>query len=181
MNHYGGKELAGSFRTVRGNTITIAKELPEEKYNFRAAPDGRSVGELLSHIAMAYGFQYQLHAEERRTTLVGFDFPALMQRMKADEKVQRTKEQTLELLQSNGEKWAGWLEGLTDEFLAESVAMPPGGVPPSKTRFEMVLGVKEHEMHHRGQLMLIERMVGIVPHLTRQSQERMAAADAAKR
>lgn len=181
MNHYGGKELAGSFRTVRGNTITIAKELPEEKYNFRATPDGRSVGELLSHIALAYGFQYQLHAEERRTTLVGFDFPALMQRMKADEKVQRTKEQTLELLQSNGEKWAGWLEGLTDEFLAESVAMPPGGVPPSKTRFEMVLGVKEHEMHHRGQLMLIERMVGIVPHLTRQSQERMAAADAAKR
>jgi hypothetical protein len=29
--------------------------------------------------------------------------------------------------------------------------------------------------HHRGQLMLIERMLGIVPHLTRQMQERMAA------
>jgi uncharacterized damage-inducible protein DinB len=42
----------------------------------------------------------------------------------------------------------------------------------------MVLGVKEHEMHHRGQLMLIERMVGIVPHLTRQMQERMAATQA---
>jgi len=180
LNHYGGKELADSFRTVRGNTITIAKELPEEKYSFRATPDGRSVGELLSHIALAYGFQYQLHAEERRTTLVGFDFPALMQRMKADEKVQRTKEQTLELLRSGGEKWAGWLEGLTDEFLAETVSMPPGGVPPSKSRFEMVLGVKEHEMHHRGQLMLIERMVGIVPHLTRQMQERLAAAAVAK-
>ena len=46
--------------------------------------------------------------------------------------------------------------------------------PPSKTRFEMLLGAKEHEMHHRGQLMLIERMLGIVPHLTRQMQERMA-------
>ena len=31
----------------------------------------------------------------------------------------------------------------------------------------MLLGVKEHEMHHRAQLFLIERMVGIVPHLTR--------------
>jgi uncharacterized damage-inducible protein DinB len=42
----------------------------------------------------------------------------------------------------------------------------------------MILGVKEHEMHHRGQLMLIERMVGIVPHLTREGQARMAAMQA---
>jgi uncharacterized damage-inducible protein DinB len=42
----------------------------------------------------------------------------------------------------------------------------------------MILSVKEHEMHHRGQLMLIERMVGIVPHLTREMQSRMAAATA---
>jgi uncharacterized damage-inducible protein DinB len=48
-------------------------------------------------------------------------------------------------------------------------------MPASKSRFEMVLGVKEHEMHHRGQLMLIERMLGIVPHLTRAYQARQAA------
>ena len=101
-----------------------------------------------------------------------------VQRMTAEEKIPRTKEQTLELLESSGEKWAGWLEGLTDEFLAERVEFPAGAAPPSKTRFEMVLSVKEHEMHHRGQLMLIERIVGVVPHLTRQMQERMAAATA---
>jgi len=39
----------------------------------------------------------------------------------------------------------------------------------------MLLGVKEHEMHHRAQLMLMQRMVGLVPHLTRQMQERFAA------
>ena len=39
----------------------------------------------------------------------------------------------------------------------------------------MLLGVKEHEMHHRGQLMLMERMLGVVPHLTREMQARMAA------
>ena len=178
MSHYGGKELADSFRVVRGNTIRIAQDLPEDKYNFRAAPDARSVGELLSHIAIAYSFQYQIHGEDRRTTMVGFDFPALMQRMTAEEKFPRAKEQTLELPESSGEKWAGWLEGLTDDFLAERVEFPAGMTPPSKTRFEMVLGVKEHEMHHRGQLMLIERIVGVVPHLTRQMQERMAAATA---
>jgi uncharacterized damage-inducible protein DinB len=42
----------------------------------------------------------------------------------------------------------------------------------------MLLGAKEHEMHHRGQLMLIERMLGIVPHLTRQMEERWARMQA---
>ena len=101
-----------------------------------------------------------------------------MRRLGAEEKVQRNKDQTLELFRTTGEQWAGWLEGLTDDFLAEQVAMPSGATPPSKSRFEMILSVKEHEMHHRGQLMLIERLVGVVPHLTREMQARQAAAAA---
>ena len=54
--------------------------------------------------------------------------------------------------------------------------MPEGANPMSKSRFEMILSVKEHEMHHRGQLMLIERVLGIVPHLTREMQARFASA-----
>lgn len=38
-------------------------------------------------------------------------------------------------------------------------------------RFEMLLDSKEHEMHRRGQLMVIERMLGIVPHVTRHMQK----------
>jgi uncharacterized damage-inducible protein DinB len=176
LNYYGAKELAESFRTVRKNTLTIAQDIPEEKYSFRPAPDTRTVGELLAHIAVSHTFQYQVNGQERRTSMAGFDFPTLMQRLRAEEKAPRTKEQTLELLRTSGEKWAGWLGGLTDDFLAEHVAMPPGGTPSSRSRFDMLLSVKEHEMHHRGQLMLIERMVGIVPHLTRDMQARLAAA-----
>ena len=76
----------------------------------------------------------------------------------------------------NGEVWAGWLESVPESFLAEQVSMPQGANPASRTRFDMLLSVKEHEMHHRGQLMLVERMLGITPHLTRQMEERMAAA-----
>ena len=112
--------------------------------------------------------------------MAGFDFPTLMQRLNAEEKTPRTKEQTLELLRTSGEKWAGWIEGLTEDFLAEQIAMPPGRTPASRSRFDMILSVKEHEMHHRGQLMLIERIVGIVPHLTRDMQTRIAAAAAKK-
>jgi uncharacterized damage-inducible protein DinB len=34
----------------------------------------------------------------------------------------------------------------------------------------MMANVKEHEMHHRGQLMLIKRIPGIVPRLTRKRE-----------
>jgi uncharacterized damage-inducible protein DinB len=180
LNYYGAQQLADSFRTVRKNTLAIAQDIPEEKYSFRPAPDTRSVGELLAHIALSNGFQNQIHAEERRTTLAGFDFPALMQRLSAEEKTSRTKEQTVLLLKTSGDKWAGWLEGLTDDFLGEQVAMPQGAAPASRSRFDMLLSVKEHEMHHRGQLMLVERMIGIVPHLTRDMQARFAAATAKK-
>lgn len=175
MNYYAAKEMADSFRTVRKNTLIIAQEIPQEKYTFRAAPETRSVGELLVHIALADGFQYQIHAAERRTTLEGFDFPSLMKQFTAEEKIPRTKNQILEMLRSSGEKWAGFVEGLPDDFLAERVQMPAGMTPPSKSRFEMILSVKEHEMHHRGQLMLIERLFGIVPHMTREMQSRLAA------
>src|SRR5580700_9733300 len=126
LTYYGGKELAASFRQVRKNTLTIAQEIPEDKYSFRPAPNTRSVGELLTHIAVSYTFQYQIQAVERRSSLVGFDFPSLMKTITAEEKTPRSKEQILELLRTNGEKWAGWLDGVKEELLAEPVGMPPG-------------------------------------------------------
>jgi uncharacterized damage-inducible protein DinB len=176
MNYYGAKDLAESFRTVRKNTLIIAEEIPEARYDFRAAPDTRTVAQLLTHIAVVQKMPEQIHAIERRTSLEGFDFPGLMRSIVGEEQTPRTKAQIIALLRDEGERWAKWLESQSDEFLGERVKFPAGMTPPTKTRFEMLLGSKEHEMHHRGQLMLIERMLGIVPHLTRQMQERMAAA-----
>jgi uncharacterized damage-inducible protein DinB len=45
----------------------------------------------------------------------------------------------------------------------------------------MLLGPKEHEMHHRGQLMLIQRLLGQVPELTRRRQAFRAQATAGAR
>ena len=174
MTYYGAKELAESYRTVRKNTLIIAEEIPEDKYSFKAASDVRTVEKLLTHIALGIRFQYQVHAIDKRTTMEGFNFPALMQEVMAEEAKPRTKAQVIELLRTEGEKWANFVAGLSDDFLAQTITMPPGGTPPSRTRFDMILSAKEHEMHHRGQLMLIERMLGLTPHLTRQMQERMA-------
>jgi uncharacterized damage-inducible protein DinB len=84
------------------------------------------------------------------------------------------------MLREEGEKFAQMLEALPEEALSQQVASPQGVTPPSKSRFEILLSAKEHEMHHRGQLMLIERLVGIVPHLTREMQSHIAARQAAQ-
>jgi uncharacterized damage-inducible protein DinB len=173
MTYYGAKQLAESFRTVRKNTIQIADDIPEEKYEFKAAEGLRTVAGVLTHIALIPKFQLKIQGE-KLTTMEGFNFASLMQEMTAVETKPRTKTEIIELLKTEGEKWAAFVEDLPDDFLGETVKMPPGGSPPQRSRFDMILAVKEHEMHHRAQLMLIERLLGIVPHLTRQMQERIA-------
>ena len=180
MTYYGAQELARSFRTVRMNTIKIAEEIPEEKYGFRPAEGCRSIAETLVHIAVMSRVPEQIHAVERRSTLVGFDFFGLRDKLQAEVKVPRTKAQVLELLRTEGEKYAKVLEGASEAFLGEHVEYPEGMEPRMKSRFEMLIAATEHELHHRGQLMVVERMLGITPHLTRQMEERIAAMQSAR-
>ncbi len=67
------------------------------------------------------------------------------------------------MLRVEGERAARWVEGLSDAFLSERISFPDGG---SVSRFEMLLGTKEHELQHRAQLTVMQRMMGIVPRFT---------------
>ena len=155
MSVYGGRELGRQFRTVRQNTIQIAEDISEKQYNHVPAPECRSVGQMLAHIAVATQMWEEIHGKQRLMTLVGFDFLALAGGVKNEESQPRTKAEILELLQSRGESFAVWLETLTPEMLREMVTVADAS--GTKSRFEQLLGAKEHEMHHRAQLMLIER------------------------
>jgi uncharacterized damage-inducible protein DinB len=172
---YGAKELAESFRTVRKNTIQIAEDIPADKYDFQAAPGVKTVGQLLAHIAVSPGWQIEAHTQR----IPGVDFAyfgARAPKVAAEEKALATKDQIIEALKRGGEQFASMVEALSPDILAEPVSFAPPMQPPQKSRFEMVLGIKEHEMHHRGQLMLIQRLLGIVPHLTRRREASVAAS-----
>lgn len=174
---YGARELAESFRTVRANTIQIAEEIPEDKYSFRATPEVMSVGQMLAHLAVAPRWQIELHTD--RVSVVDFAlFGKRLAESKTQEQALQTKEQIVGALQEGAEQVTAFMAKLTPEVLQETVSFPPPVQPPHKTRFEMVLGIKEHEMHHRGQLMLIQRLLGIVPHLTRRREAVRAPARA---
>ena len=170
MNYYGAKDIAESFRTVRKNTIQVAEDIPEDQYSFRAAPDTMSAGEILAHLATTPHWAQQCFFNEKRKTIAMDDFGRWMGELGGQAKALTSKAQIIDALKTNGEKFAGQLEAMSEAELAESYTAPNA----SKSAFEMLLGIKEHEMHHRAQLFLIERMIGIVPHLTRARQERMA-------
>ena len=117
MTYYGAKELSESFRTVRKNTIITAEDIPEDQYNFQATPDTDGVAQRLAHIAVAFNLQHQIHAVEVRTTLEGFDFPSLMQRLRTEVEQPRSKEEIIELrsaMERSGPN--GWKDSLRNSW-----------------------------------------------------------------
>ena len=177
MIGYGASDLANAFRTVRKNTVQIAEDLPEDRYDFVAAPGVKSVADLLRHLITAPMLQEDMHRVKRLSTLKGYDFAASSERAAAESTRIGSKADIIARLRSDGERLAKWMESLDDKFLAETFTDVMG--QSARTRFEGLLAIKEHEMHHRGQLMLIQRMLGVVPHLTRQREERIRQRQAA--
>jgi uncharacterized damage-inducible protein DinB len=176
MTYYGASDLARSFRTVRTNTLRIAEEIPEDRYDFRPTQDSRSVREILVHMLVSSRSGYLGHAVRKVTTFVGIDFPTLIRERLEQEKQLSTasKARIIDELRADGENWGTYLDAVKEDELAVIIPFSPPAVPAAKSRFEMILSAKEHEMHHRAQLMVLERLLGLVPHLTRDRQARMA-------
>lgn len=160
---YSTRQLAEGMRAVRANTILMAEDIPAERYDYRATPGTRSIGETLVHIAWLWTSDRILHDEAHINTAVGYDFTSHMARSTVEEKRSRSKGEIIELLRVEGERQAAWLESKSDAFLAERVAMGEGS---SVSRFEWILASKEHEIHHRAQLTVLDRLIGVVPRFT---------------
>jgi uncharacterized damage-inducible protein DinB len=172
---YGGKELAEAFRTVRKNTLQIAEDIPEDKYSYRVTPETMSVAEDLAHLASFTSWPPAVHGQDRKSHFVFEDFMPHIQRTMELQNSLKTKAEIVEALKREGDSFAAFLEGISDETLSEIVTFPPDSGQASKSRLEMLMSVKEHEMHHRAKLMVVQRLIGQVPHLTKRRQEIMAA------
>ena len=164
MSMYDVRQLTDSFRTVRTNTIRVADDIPEADYRYRPTPASRSVAETLVHIAWLASADRVMHEEKRLASFDGFDFGAFLTTSEVEETRQRSKAEIIELLRTEGDRWVRWVEQLPETFLAEPFRLPDEKIV---TRFEMLLGTKEHELQHRAQLTVIERLLGVVPHFTR--------------
>src|ERR1700687_4495007 len=120
MSSYGGKEIAGAVCTVRKNTIQVAEDIPEAQYGHVSAPECRSVARMLTHIAIATRIWEEVH-KKGLTTLAGFDFFGMMDKFNAEEVKPRSKAEIVELLLTEGARFAAGVEAGAPAFLEEDV------------------------------------------------------------
>jgi uncharacterized damage-inducible protein DinB len=165
--------LVQGWREVRTGLINEASQIPEDKFSFRATPDTRSVAEILQHIVQV---QKLLVGETCRadTNLMRQSFTDHVNEYAPGVAEVNDKNALLELLRSSLEPAEaairGWGDGLQEKmrrFDGKEV-----------TKFEVLNFGIAHEMYHRGQLTVFERLLGVEPALTQYFNKRFAAAAA---
>ncbi len=133
MTYYSGKEMARRFEPFARTRSRSRKRFRRTSTTSKAAPDVRSVGQTLAHVALSTGFQHHIHTN-KIDDMKTVNFGELMAKFGPEEAKPRTKAEIVALLKSEGEKFAAYLDGVSDSFLAESVTMPPGTVPQRRRR-----------------------------------------------
>ena len=154
--------ICEQWQDVRNGLIKEVELIPAEQMGFKPAPESRSVIELLHHIIET---QRVLAGEMcRGNTNFQRGFPALMAEFAGNTKEATTKEAVLELLRSSVEETKAMVVSFGDASFEQGMTRFDG---KPCTKIEMLNFTVAHEMYHRGQLTVYERLLGIEPALTR--------------
>lgn len=153
--------IIGLWKDVREGLIQEVEKIPEDQFSFRATPETRSIAEILQHIIQA---QKVLVGEACRddTNLMRQSMVAhAMEYAPGVHKV-TDKNGLLELLRTSMEEAQACIGGSADKLDATMTTLT--GQPTSKSAF--LTFCVSHEMYHRGQLTVFERLLEIEPALT---------------
>jgi len=155
------EEICEQWQDVRNGLIKEIELIPEEQFEFRAAPETRSVREVVHHIIES---ERVLVGEIcRDNTNFKRGFPAMIAEFAGDVKQATTKEAVLELLRSSITETLEKARGFGDANLATMMTRFDGREQP---KYLMLTFTISHEMYHRGQLTVYQRLLGIEPALT---------------
>jgi len=146
-------------------------QIPAERFSFRPAPGSRDVAGILRHIIEAQRF---LVGEVCRpdTNFKRVPIMELIRGYAGDVNSVEGKDALVELLRTSMEGAEAAIRSFGEEALREKVERLDGRVM-SKLSF---LGFTiNHEMYHRGQITVYERVMEIEPALTAKLNEFLAA------
>ena len=150
-----------SWQEVRRGLIEEANQIPAEKFSFQPAADSRSVGQLLQHLVESQKF---LVGEACRpdTNLMRQSFAEHIKHYAPGVREINDKDELLDLLRATMDESAAKLRDAADEM--KNTMKRFDGKEMTKTAFMSF--ALAHEMYHRGQLTVYERLLGIEPALT---------------
>ena len=149
------------WKDVRSGLIQEVEKIPDDQFSFRATPETRSITELLQHIISA---QRILVGEACRpdSNLMRQSFTAHTLEYAPGVYDVSDKNGLLELLRSGMDDSEKLLNSYSDKLDETMVGLT--GQPVTKEAFlTFSMG---HEMYHRGQLTVFERLLNIEPVLT---------------
>jgi uncharacterized damage-inducible protein DinB len=167
--------LIESWRDARNGLIDEAAQIPPEQFSFRPTPEIRTLAELLQHVV------------ESQKTFVGETLrpdPNLFRQSLEDHAREYAPEVAgitdknglLELLRSSMDTTEAAIRQAGDKLQDKTKGFRGNEV----TKFDILTFAVSHEMYHRGQFTVYERLLKIEPVLTQRFRELAAKAAANK-
>jgi len=155
------ESIIEGWREVRNGLIDEANQIPAEKFSFQPTPDTRSVKQLLQHLVESQKF---LVGEACRpdTNLLRGSFADNVKQYAPNVRDVDDKDELLNLLRASMDDAASQLMSASNEM--KNTMKRFDGKEMSKLAF-MSFAIA-HEMYHRGQLTVYERLLNIEPVLT---------------
>jgi uncharacterized damage-inducible protein DinB len=153
--------IIGLWKDVRKGLIEEVEKIPEDKFSFRATPETRSISEILHHIIEV---QKILVGEACRAdgNLGRQSFAAHTMEYASGVRDVADKSGLINLLRSSMDEAAACIGSQSDKMEESVISL--NGQPTSKSGF--LTFALSHEMYHRGQLTVFERLLNIEPELT---------------
>ena len=164
--------LVNTWKEYRKGLIAEVEQIPEDKFNFRATPETRSIAEILQHIvevqSMLIGEAGRADGNMRRQS-----FADHVKEYAPEVQAITDKNGLLEILRSSMEVCEANVRSNND-LMEGSI----GGIDGKPTpKLQVINFAMSHEMYHRGQLTVYERLLNLEPALTRQFAKMTAQAN----
>lgn len=155
------ESIIASWQEVRDGLIDEANQIPADKFSFQPAADSRSVSQLLQHLVESQKF---LVGEACRpdTNLMRQSFAEHIKHYAPGVRDVNDKDELLNLLRTTMDESGTKLRDAADE-MKNSMKRFDG---KEMTKLAFISFAIAHEMYHRGQLTVYERLLGIEPALT---------------
>ena len=143
------ESIRGHFASVNKRLLDMAKDFPEDKYDYKLKPEMRTFAEVLVHVASGNVYA----AKAGRGEQVNWD--------ELDPKNYKTKADVVTFVKKSFADGAAAIEARGDKGMSEVVVDP---YSHDQTRIsDYAYGFIEHSGEHYGQLVVYYRLNNIVP------------------
>jgi|ERR1051326_181281 uncharacterized damage-inducible protein DinB len=150
-----------SWSEVRSGLINEAEQIPAEQFGFQAAANTRTVAQVLQHVVEAQKFLVG-EVTQPDTNLMRRSFADQVKHYAAGVSEVKDKQGLLNVLQTSMQDAKAQLTAAGDE-LKNTMKRFDG---KEMTKLSFLSFAIAHEMYHRGQFTVYERLLNIEPALT---------------